>query len=240
MSEETETFTGTRAGEVGYLVIRNDHHNRIRRHCEDTGTDYLQLMGLYTYMSSKPAGWRFDAGRIAADIGRDRKSVLPLLRQLATLGYYRSIKQRDETGKVKQMSTFTSGGDWQRMSRQPGSEKRTPVTSENETFPQVAPESAYRHAGDRHAGDRHSGDRHAGERDDLVTTESNYRETYGSVRDVSHQRARARGAPHDTPVTDVLPTQRSTPEANAEGIAAVWAAWESAGGRRPPRREESA
>ncbi len=58
----------------------------------------LKAKGLFTYLQSKPEGWRFDAVRIARESKDEKASVRTGLRELEEAGYLKRKAVRSEKG----------------------------------------------------------------------------------------------------------------------------------------------
>ena len=77
--------------------------SRIRFACTpcnlvNSNTVSLQAKGLFAYIEGKPDGWKFSAGRIAAEIKEGVTCIESCLRELEQSGYLKREKKKNELG----------------------------------------------------------------------------------------------------------------------------------------------
>jgi len=89
----------------------------------------LKAKGLYTYLQSKPDGWKFSIQRISLQTKDGKSAVREAIKELENFGYLKRIPLKDDNGRW-------NGYDYE-LSEKPLSEKRTtenPMTENYDTI----------------------------------------------------------------------------------------------------------
>ena len=89
----------------------------------------LKAKGLYTYLQSKPDGWKFSIQRISIQTKDGKSAIRGAIKELENLGYLKRIPLKDDDGRW-------NGYDYE-LSEKPLSEKRTtenPMTENYDTI----------------------------------------------------------------------------------------------------------
>lgn len=97
MSIEKNTPNYLKQEELSYTILINETINLIK--------DGFAL-GIYTYLSSKPAGWNICKKELMNHFGVGRDFINARFKYLQSLNLLETVSIRDETGKIKYWETF--------------------------------------------------------------------------------------------------------------------------------------